>query len=219
MEPNRILAGMSLSLPTLQKLETGIPYKLPVDYTLYSLGIESDPLFCRFKITQPFTAVTIHYNLIYTSSSGVRLDPALHVGLRINGDIVSSLAQELFYIDETYSGIRGTLTSFQDFSLGDQVQVVLINQGIVCSLEYKSALVTIYNGALPSASSSSTQAYTHEQKTPSTLWKIPHHLGFNPSVLVFSSLGQQCDGAIALLDKDNLQITFNNPLMGKAYLS
>lgn len=65
-----------------------------------------------------------------------------------------------------------------------------------------------------------TQAYVHLQEAPSSLWSIPHNLGFRPNVYVEDTAGNVIVGDINYTSTSALQIDFNGiNITGTAYLS
>lgn len=62
-------------------------------------------------------------------------------------------------------------------------------------------------------------SYEHIQSVASSTWNINHKLGFNPNVTAISNDGHAMIGDIVYIDKNNVQINFSYPLVGRAFLS
>lgn len=61
--------------------------------------------------------------------------------------------------------------------------------------------------------------YTHLQGIPSATWAVVHNLNFYPNVMVFTSAGDEVEGAVQHVDTNNMIITFSAGFGGTAYLS
>jgi hypothetical protein len=61
--------------------------------------------------------------------------------------------------------------------------------------------------------------FTHTQLIASTTWIINHNLNKFPSVRLVNNTGREMKGGIVDIDENNLQINFNIPVSGKAYLN
>lgn len=61
--------------------------------------------------------------------------------------------------------------------------------------------------------------YRFVQGVPSTVWTIPHNLGYKPNVQSFDSRPEQVQGDILHVDGNNLTITFAFAISGEAELS
>ncbi len=222
MEARRILAGVTLALTQTSPLLTGVPITLPVDRTSHAVNVGVNPNFCRFTFKGDVKDVTLNYVIGYkTTRLGTRVEPALHLGLLLNSKlVVSGLAQEPFYIDTNFSGIRGTLVLREEFKYGDNLDVVIINKGISCDCEFRSIEVNLFDGA-PSSDSGqcASREYVHDQGVPANTWNVIHNLGFYPSVTTVDTLKRQWEGAVTYIDENTLKITFNNAFSGKAFLS
>jgi hypothetical protein len=48
---------------------------------------------------------------------------------------------------------------------------------------------------------------------------VEHRMGFKPSVFTEDAAGVDIQGVVEYVDLNNLKITFNQPVAGKAYLS
>ena len=62
-------------------------------------------------------------------------------------------------------------------------------------------------------------AFEFTQNIPSTTWTIQHNLNYIPNVTTEDTNGEDIIGAITVVDDNQIIITFNNPVAGKAYLS
>lgn len=61
--------------------------------------------------------------------------------------------------------------------------------------------------------------YVHTQSTASAVWTIQHNLSKYPSVTVIDSSGAEVFGNIEYVDVDNITLSFNVAITGKAYLN
>jgi hypothetical protein len=149
MGTRRILAGMELSAPTTKNLAKGIPLSIPLNKVTYEINIGANPNSCRFLFDRTVEDITVNYSIIYrTTRVGVRVQPNIHLGLVFNGSlIVSALADEPFFVDDKYTGIRGTLSLTQTFNFGDKIDVKIINQDTGCDCTFRSAIISMYDGA------------------------------------------------------------------------
>jgi len=221
MEARRVLAGVLLALPQTKQLPHGVSVTLPVDRLAHSVNVGVNTSFCRFTFKGVVKDVTLKYIISYrTTRQGSRVEPPLHLGLRLNNKLeVSQLAQEPFYINPTYSGIQGTLTLQKEFKYGDNLDVIIINEGLSCDCDFQSVVINMFDGAPFLGSGGCTSAYVHEQSVPTTTWNVIHNLGFYPNVTTVDSLKQEWEGVVTYLDKDSLKIEFIQPFSGKGYLS
>lgn len=64
-----------------------------------------------------------------------------------------------------------------------------------------------------------TYTYEHEQTTPSDIWLIDHPLDKKVSVTVTDSAGTVMEGQITLNTGSQVEIKFNVPFWGYAYLN
>lgn len=62
-------------------------------------------------------------------------------------------------------------------------------------------------------------SYTHVQGTATTVWNIPHNLGFYPNVSVRDSSNRNVFTDINHIDQNNTQVVIINAFTGTAYLS
>lgn len=62
-------------------------------------------------------------------------------------------------------------------------------------------------------------SYTHVQGTATTVWNIPHNLGFYPNVSVRDSSNRNVFTDINHIDQNNTQVIIVNAFTGTAYLS
>ena len=58
--------------------------------------------------------------------------------------------------------------------------------------------------------------YVHVQSVASAVWTIPHNLDKLCSIQAVDSLNNEIAGDIKWIDKNNVTITFNTPVSGKA---
>lgn len=61
--------------------------------------------------------------------------------------------------------------------------------------------------------------YEFEQATPATLWTVSHPLGGFPSVSVVDSAKTQVIGEVTYIDDETVQIEFEQPFSGYAFLT
>jgi hypothetical protein len=61
--------------------------------------------------------------------------------------------------------------------------------------------------------------YIHNQGNPSATWAISHGLNKRPSVTVVDSAGTMVSGQTDYIDSNNIELTFNAPFSGQAYLN
>lgn len=63
------------------------------------------------------------------------------------------------------------------------------------------------------------KSYVFTQPTSSTTWVIIHNLGFVPNVFTEDENGNDIVGVVAVINNNQITITFNSPVAGTAYLS
>lgn len=78
-------------------------------------------------------------------------------------------------------------------------------------------LVTL--GWLLSQGLSGDKNFEFNQPTPSAVWNINHNLQKYPSPIIIDSAGDEVEGLIKHIDKNNISITFSAPFTGKATLN
>ena len=62
--------------------------------------------------------------------------------------------------------------------------------------------------------------YDHIQSTPTTVWAVNHGQGTrSPNVIIYDSAGRLVLADVAIIDQNNLTITFSNALSGRARIS
>jgi hypothetical protein len=61
--------------------------------------------------------------------------------------------------------------------------------------------------------------YIHQQNIPAATWAINHNLNSHPSVIVFDSAGDECEGQLTYTDLNNISIIFSAAFSGVAYLN
>ncbi len=64
----------------------------------------------------------------------------------------------------------------------------------------------------------STGTYVHTQSVPVAVWVVQHNLGRRPSVSMFDSAGEQCEGDVEHVDDNQLTITSAGAFSGVAYI-
>lgn len=62
-------------------------------------------------------------------------------------------------------------------------------------------------------------SFMYNQELPSMQWHIVHNMGMTPNVFVEDINGNDIQGIITIIDSNTLNINFNSPVAGKAYLS
>lgn len=221
MEARRILAAMGLNLSALREAGNGTVINIPVNYVEYAINIDTNVKFCRFIFKKNIDRVIVTYTFIFkTFRRGARIEVPLEIGLLRNGVLIKSeLAQEPFYVNQKYSGLRGAIFTRKEFLRNDQLDIAIINKGFSCGIEFRSALISMYDGESSTIGNGVIQNYTHDQGVPATLWYVKHNLGFNPNVTAVDSLKRQWEGAVVYMDLNNLSIEFNGAFAGKAYCS
>lgn len=78
---------------------------------------------------------------------------------------------------------------------------------------------TVFEQILTRFNEVSDKTYTHEQNTPSDVWRIPHGLQKYPSVSVTDSGGTQVYGEVVYLDENNVEVRWNAAFSGRADLN
>lgn len=61
--------------------------------------------------------------------------------------------------------------------------------------------------------------YIHDQINDNTIWIINHNLNKYPNVVIQNTAGETIIGKIVYIDSNNIEIHFNLPLKGTAYLN
>ena len=84
-------------------------------------------------------------------------------------------------------------------------------------------VITDSKGHIVSAGESTVRLpktnYVYTQSTSSNTWAIAHNLGKYPSVTVIDSTGAEVFGNIEYVDTNNVTLSFNIAITGKAYLN
>lgn len=62
-------------------------------------------------------------------------------------------------------------------------------------------------------------SYVFTQEVPVTVWVIIHNLGYVPNVFIEDMSGNDILGVVTIINNNELTITFNSAVAGKAYLS
>ena len=68
-------------------------------------------------------------------------------------------------------------------------------------------------------SGGSATTYTHVQSVAAATWTVAHNLGYNPSLTVVDSSGQQVHGAVTYVDTNTITVGFAGAMGGTAYCS
>ena len=71
----------------------------------------------------------------------------------------------------------------------------------------------------PGPPGSGSATHVHSQVGAQATWSINHGLGFFPNVTVIGNSGNEVEGEIQYVDADNLNVLFDSPVAGTAYLS
>ena len=71
----------------------------------------------------------------------------------------------------------------------------------------------------PAINFNNNSSFEFTQQTPATIWNILHGMGLKPNVKIEDLEGNDIVGVVDYLDNNNLRITFNQAVAGKAYLS
>lgn len=79
-----------------------------------------------------------------------------------------------------------------------------------------SASVAVTAGGV---SATASDTYHHNQTSASALWTINHNLGIYPNVTVIGSDGSVVEGDIQFTSRNQVRLTFSQPITGNAYLS
>lgn len=66
---------------------------------------------------------------------------------------------------------------------------------------------------------SSGAGYIHDNPTPQDVWVVQHNLGFWPTVIVYDTNGDECEGSIMNQSVNQLTITFSAPFAGTVRLT
>ncbi len=63
------------------------------------------------------------------------------------------------------------------------------------------------------------KSFVFTQDPAATVWVIIHNMGYVPNVFMEDLNGNDILGVVAIVNNNEITITFNNPVAGKAYLS
>lgn len=63
------------------------------------------------------------------------------------------------------------------------------------------------------------KSFVYTQKPAASVWVIIHNLGFVPNVFTEDENGNDILGVVSVINNNEITITFNSPVAGKAYLS
>ena len=63
------------------------------------------------------------------------------------------------------------------------------------------------------------KTFSYEQALASSVWNIQHNLNKYPSVTIVDSAGSVIEGKVNYININNIEIEFNSPFKGKAYLN
>lgn len=62
-------------------------------------------------------------------------------------------------------------------------------------------------------------SYTWQQNSPENIWVVSHNLGYHPAVTVVDSGGTTVEGGVTYVDVNTVELHFDAPFGGVAYLS
>jgi len=97
---------------------------------------------------------------------------------------------------------------------------VTVEQGVpVVMVESPSNTLTVTASGPPGPAGSPGSAMAITQATAQSTWTLNHNLGFYPNVTVLDDLGRQVITSVTYLSANTVQIAFNRPFSGIAYLS
>lgn len=68
----------------------------------------------------------------------------------------------------------------------------------------------------PGAPGSSGPPYEHTQSSPSAEWIVNHNYGYNPTVAILNSAGQEIEATVIHMSLNQTRVFFNQPITGKA---
>ena len=71
----------------------------------------------------------------------------------------------------------------------------------------------------PAINFNQNSSFEFTQQTPATVWNITHGMGLKPNVTTEDLTGVDIQGVIEYVDNNNVRITFNQAVAGRAYLS
>lgn len=92
-------------------------------------------------------------------------------------------------------------------------------QEVINKIKSDGGVVALSDGTIYGQSSEVSLSYIHEQASPSDTWVIGHKLDRYPSVTVVDSSNNLVTGAVTYDSANQLTISFNGSLSGKAYLN
>jgi hypothetical protein len=65
----------------------------------------------------------------------------------------------------------------------------------------------------------SDKSYVHNQSSPGLSWAITHNLSKRPSVQIVDSLNRRIEGSVEYIDENNVLISFEVAITGKAFFN
>ena len=71
----------------------------------------------------------------------------------------------------------------------------------------------------PGPPGTGSATFVHSQIGAQATWPINHSLGFFPNVTIIGTSGNEVEGEIQYVNADNLNVLFDSPVAGTAYLS
>lgn len=145
---------MTLEVSTTKTMGYGTLVTIPVSRVLYSTNISVSVPFSRFIFTNGVSDITMNYSMVFrTTRMGSKVEVPLNIGIRVNGTLVKTeRGQEPFHVDNQFSGLRGAISVIADFSVGDYVELVAINGATSCDIEFRSTIISLFDGAVSTAS-------------------------------------------------------------------
>jgi hypothetical protein len=63
------------------------------------------------------------------------------------------------------------------------------------------------------------KSFVYTQNPAATVWAIIHNMGFVPNVFAEDENGNDIVGVVSVINNNEITLTFNTPVAGKAYLS
>lgn len=219
----RILAGASLDATKIKAFGMGTITTIPLNRIDHELGITISAPFSSFTLNAKAKNLSLQYTIMFkTIRQGARVEVDLDVGLRSGNKILTQQRGQVpFYVDETYSGIRGTLSLIQELLIGTKLEPVLISNSTPCDIEFKAVVLRMYDGAPAfEAGESNPVSYVHSQTIPASIWLIQNPLGFKPNIITTDTAGQEFQGSVKYISgTKNIQVSFEGAFSGFAYLS
>ena len=101
-----------------------------------------------------------------------------------------------------------------NFELVDSQKVVLFESPSVGS----RIAVKYFAGKFIPVGAVFTNAFEFIQSQPSFLWEVEHNLGRYPQLTILDNDEDVCEAEVSYLDENNLTISFNQQMTGRAYM-